>query len=99
MRWPQIICPLVAMLIAAAGLLVWGNQKRHSQHVYAQTEQIGRDLLAETNSSHLVSIGEGLRERLVSFLASPATVEAVFWGDERAPIGDGQAASRLFLIN
>jgi hypothetical protein len=97
-KW-QIICPLAAMAIAAVVALALIRTSINRDTMRHQVYQIGRELVAATNSSAVVRLGPGLEARMAELLGSPSGVAAVKWGDEPSPIGDGQATSRLFLTN
>ena len=103
-KW-QIICPLVAMLLA---LLVFGviqGSKEHRYFIRGATASIGNDLITDTNSSALVprprddGISIHLQKRLSDLHSSPLYIAAVLLGDEPRPTGDGSACSRLVLTN
>ncbi len=97
-KW-QIICPVVAMVVF--GAIVFSGQARRNIRYYitAQTTMVGQELVRGTNSSRLAEISPALQHRLSGFLASPSGVADVMLGDERPPIGDGTACSRLVLSN
>jgi hypothetical protein len=94
----QILLPLAAILIAAALVAIKRGRDLHNVYLLAKTEEIGRDLIHETNSPLVVVIGPNLQVRLRAVLSSPTTIERVEIGDE-PEIGDGRADSRLYLVN
>lgn len=87
---------LVPVLILALVLVV---RKKDRAIILAQTEMIGRELISQTNSPHLPFTGSIFQHRLAEFLATPARVEAVLYGDEPRPGALQRAASRVYLIN
>jgi hypothetical protein len=98
MNKTQIIAPLVALAIAGIVFAFIHGRNQHRYFVLSQTDQIGRDLISTTNSSRLVRIGPDLQQKLADFLASPARVKSVLWGDDSS-VGDGKATSRVILGN
>jgi hypothetical protein len=97
-KW-QIICPVVAMAIAAAVVMALIARSSNRDTVRNQIYQIGRDLIATTNSARVGRLGPELHERLLRLLASPTGVAQVKLGDEPPPTGGGKATGRLFLTN
>jgi hypothetical protein len=97
-KW-QIICPLVAIALVVIVFTAIRGRAHRAYYIQAHTRMIGEDLIARTNSSHLVQIGPGLRKRLSDFLAFPSGVADVQLGDEPSPIGGGAACSRLVVSN
>jgi len=63
------------------------------------TYNVGRELIATTNSSFVTTIGPELHTELSQLLASTAHIASVRLGDEPAPVGDGRASSRVLLTN
>ncbi|HMJ64202.1 MAG TPA: hypothetical protein VK615_02535 [Candidatus Binatia bacterium] len=101
MKWSQVIAPLVAMAIAAIGFGFFQMYRGGHYRAYlaAQGRQIGRELIATTNSAHLVALGPRLREQLATYLVSPTDIQQIKFGDVPAPAGNGQAAVCVFLTN
>jgi Flp pilus assembly protein CpaB len=102
MNKKRIIALLALVAIAVvAGLCLANLQARRNRHGQATAEswEIGRELIATTNSSRLTSIQPGVRKRLGEFLAWPARVEAVRLGDEPKPADNPIATSRVYLLN
>ena len=97
-KW-QIICPLVAMAIAALVFLRIASRGQHRAYIVAASDNIGRDLIVSTNSPHLVRVGPDLTARLGELLSATTHVAAVSLGDAPAPFGDGRACSRVVLTN
>lgn len=97
-KW-QIICPVVAMLLFSLVLAFIALRGQHRGYVRVATRSIGSELIASTNSTHLVHIGSDLQARLAELLSVRTTVASVMQGDEPAPFGDGTASSRLVLSN
>jgi hypothetical protein len=97
-KW-QIICLLVAIAIVGVVFALVSGSRHNRYHVYAQARMIGEELSTTTNSSRLVQLGPGLRQRLSDFLISPSGLAEVQLGDEPPPIGDGSACSRVILSN
>ena len=97
-KW-QIICPLVAMAVVAVIIAIMSGRNHHRHFVSAHTWMIGQELIATTNSARLVQIESGFQKELADFLASPAGIANVEFGDEPSPIGDGTACSRLIMSN
>src|SRR6185295_11251662 len=97
-KW-QIICPLVTLTLVAVVFARISGANHCRAYVYAHSRMIGQELVATTNSPHLVHIGPGLTQRLSEFLAFPTGVAGVELGDEPAPIGNGRACSRVIITN
>src|SRR4051812_24955130 len=97
-KW-QIICPVAAMLIAALVFGIIAVRGQHRGFISVASRSIGGDLIASTNSSHLVRIGPDLQAYLAELLSARTHIAAVLLGDEPSPIGDGTACSRLVLTN
>jgi hypothetical protein len=97
-KW-QIICPVVAMIIAVMtiGVITGGSERR--SFIGMASRSIGQDLIHATNSSHLVRVGPDLQERLAGLLGLPTHISTVLFGDEPPPNGNGGACSRLVLTN
>jgi hypothetical protein len=96
-KW-QIICPLIALTIAAiifALLHAYGHRRII---IATEIQRIGYDLVTTTNSTQLVRLGPDLQARLAELAAFRLAVKAVKLGDDPI-IGDGKATSRLFLSN
>lgn len=87
-------------MAVVAAVLFSGQARRNIRYyITAQTTMVGEELVRSTNSSRLAEIGPALQNRLSRFLAAPSGVADVMLGDERPPIGDGTACSRLVLSN
>jgi hypothetical protein len=90
------------MGIAAALCLLYfklsGRSEQNSLTI-TQSWQIGRDLVANTNSARLTSLQPGVQKQLAEFLGSPARVEAVLLGDEPRSAEDLKATTRIYLVN
>jgi hypothetical protein len=97
-KW-QIICPLIALVIVGMTFATIHESGEHRSFINVASHSIGSDLVATTNSLHLIRIDPNLRAELSEFLAARANVSTVLLGDDLAPIGDGQACSRLVLTN
>jgi hypothetical protein len=97
-RW-QIICPVVAILLAGLFFAQIATKNQHRSFINVASRSIGHDLITTTNSSHLVDVGPELRIRLSELLASRTGIADVLPGDEPTPFGDGTACSRLVLTN
>ena len=97
-KW-HIICPLAAVAVAAAVAFqvvrVSANRETMDREVY----QIGRELIATTNSSRLVRVGPVLARRLSAFLSLPSRVVEVRRGDDLPPQEVRPASRRLILSN
>ena len=97
-KW-QIICPVVAMLIVGLVFGIVAVRGQHRGFISVASRSIGGDLIASTNSSHLVRIGPDLQAHLSELLSARTHVADVLLGDEPSPFGDGAACSRLVLTN
>ncbi len=97
-KW-QIICPVVALVLAAMVIAVITGRGHHRAFISAASHAVGHDLIASTNSARLVRIGPDLQSRLSSLLGAPTRVSTVLFGDEPSPFGDGRACSRVVLTN
>jgi hypothetical protein len=97
-KW-QIICPMVALLVVGLAFGFIALRGQHRGFISVASRSIGDDLIASTNSSHLVRIGPDLKTRLSELLSVRTHIADVLLGDEPAPIGDGTACSRLVLTN
>ncbi len=95
----RVILPVVVCLITASIAGIIFQRIRNQSLIEAKSLEIGYELIRETNSSLVVTVGSGLKDRLSNFLSYPAKIERVTLGDEPAPVGDGQASSQLWLIN
>lgn len=96
----KIIIGLVgALILIGLGMVFWERGKDDAALVTSQCEQIGRDLLARTNSPGLSSIQPTLQRKLAMFLSAPARIEAVRLGDETRPAEDMKATARVYLVN
>jgi hypothetical protein len=73
----QIICPLVALAIAALVLTVVYGRRHQSYYLDARAVEIGKQLIATTNSPHLVRIEEGLEGKLSQFLTAESQVASI----------------------
>lgn len=99
-RWKLAL--LLALGVAALLLVVFYSHRAHRQEratVLAQSWAIGRELVSQTNSPHLLFPGNLFQRTLASLLTSPTQVEAVKYGDEPQPAGAIHAASRIYLVN
>jgi hypothetical protein len=63
------------------------------------TMQAGQELIEVTNATRWIRADSELRARVSDLLASPTHINNVLLGDDRKPIGDGHASSRLLLTN
>jgi hypothetical protein len=97
-KW-QIICPVVALLIAGTVAVNVAARSQHRGVIIAASSSLGHDLITETNSARLVRMSPFLRTKLSQLLGSPTHVAAVLSGDLPRPDGDGSACSRLVLTN
>jgi hypothetical protein len=97
-RW-QIICPLAALAVFLMAVAMIAGHRNRGYYLHAQAWNIGKDLIASTNSELLVQMDSGLARRLSSFLSLSSAVAEVKLGDEPPPIGDGTASTRLILSN
>jgi hypothetical protein len=97
-RW-QIICPVIALVVFVFVLGILHERSEHRGFTLERTHQIGRELIASTNSPNLDNCNPEMRKWLSEFLRTPTEVFKVLIGDEPRPIGDGTACSRLFLKN
>jgi hypothetical protein len=95
----KIVILVVGLVLIALIPVLWHRGKARGQEVATLCWQIGRDLLAITNSTSLSSIQPTLQRRLAQFLSAPARVEAVRLGDEPRPATDLKATARLYLVN
>jgi hypothetical protein len=80
-KW-QIICPVAAMLIAALVFGIIAVRGQHRGFISVASRSIGGDLIASTNSSHLVRIGPNLQAHLAELLSARTHIAAVLLGDE-----------------
>ena len=97
-KW-QIICPLVGILIAMLAFGMIHERGEHRSFIRIASHTIGSDLIAETNSSHLVRIAPDLQTHLSELLGTRTHIADVLLGDELSPIGGGSACSRVVLTN
>ncbi len=99
---PPILWVVVALVVVG---LLWGwsaighLKEARRQIVTMCTYNVGRDLIASTNSALLVGIDAGLRTSLAEVLASTTHIASVQLGDEQAPAGGRRASSVLLLTN
>ncbi len=85
---------LAAVVIAS----VIARKQRRGFIVTASTS-IARELIASTNSTHLVRPGPELTTKLGELLSAPTRIASVRLGDVPAPFGDGKAGSTVVLTN
>src|SRR5208283_1432536 len=100
-KW-QVICPVSALAVFLVVYpLLYGlpGSRDYKYYINSRAREIGKDLIATTNSAHLVAIDPALRVNLSRVLSSPTHIANVLYGDEPPPIGDGKACSRLSLTN
>src|SRR5512146_3333395 len=93
---------IVLLLTAGLAVLVFALSKRGHEDraaILRQSELIGGELVSQTNWPHLTFPGHMFQTRMAEFVAVPARVEAVRYGDEPRPAAQGRAASRIYLIN
>jgi hypothetical protein len=95
---------LAIVLLLIVGTLVlgftfWSTHKEDRAAILALSRTIGRELVSQTNSPHLLFPGNLFQRRLAELLAAPAHVEAVRYGDEPRPSAEGRACSRIYLLN
>jgi len=99
MNKSQIISPLIAIgLFAVICALIVARNERQG-FLQRRAAAVGHDLIMTTNSLNLVLIGPHLQERLNQFLANTGRVARIALGDEPPPIGNGEAAVRIFFDN
>ncbi len=99
MSTTKIVALVVGLVCITFVLPVWNMRKERRETMTMQCWQIGRDLLAFTNSPSLSSLQPAVQERLAQFLTAPARIETVRLGDEPRPPGDPKADARLYLLN
>jgi hypothetical protein len=97
-KW-QIICPVVALLIAMLTIGIIHERGEHRGFIRVASHSIGDGLIAATNSSHLVRVSPELQARLSELLAARTHLACVLLGDEPPPMGDGSACSRVVFTN
>ena len=97
-KW-QIICPLFALMIVGMTIATIHESGEHRSFINVASHSIGGDLVAATNSPHLVRISPELRASLSDLLRSGGHFSTVVLGDDPSPLGDGQACSRIVLTN
>jgi hypothetical protein len=95
----QVICPVVALLIAGLVVGAIALRGQHRGFMNVASRAIGSDLITSTNSPHSVRVGPGLQAHLAELLAARTHVAGVLVGDDPAPIGDDTAWTRLVLTN
>ena len=97
-KW-QIICPVVALLIAGLAFAIIRSKDHRNYFISRMSYSIGRDLIKATNSAHLVRIEPDLEAGLAELLSSTSRVSSVLLGDEPSPSQNGTASCRLVLTN
>jgi hypothetical protein len=87
--------------VAMAGLIFGIIHKRNEDRRVIRTNShaIGGELVSKGCSPRLDRLNPRLQARLVDFARKKARVADVLIGDEPAPLGDGNACSRLVLTN
>lgn len=93
-KW-QIICPVTAMVVVVAVLLMRQARLDHEYYIMAQTRMIGEELCRSGNSLRLVMVPPALS----NWVIGRAGVLDVLSGDERPPVGNSTACTRLVLSN
>lgn len=59
----------------------------------------GQELIDVTNATRWIRADSELRAHVSDLLASPTHINRILLGDDRTPIGDRRASSRLILTN
>jgi hypothetical protein len=95
--WVVVALVVVSVIWAGSAIRRLGEAKR--QIVTMGTFNVGRDLIASTNSALLLSIDPELRSQLSAILASTTHIASIHLGDEPAPVEGGRASSVLLLTN
>lgn len=90
----------IAIVAAVAGMLFVRDAVEGRRYfITIATASAGRELIEVTNASHWIRVGPELLGDLSGLLASPTHINKVVLGDDRPPVGDGHASSRLVLTN
>jgi len=90
---------MVIVLVVILALNGLPGSRDYRYFITVRTSDIGRELIATTNSPRLAEIDPALQMSLSQLLSSPTHVADALFGDESAPVGDGRACSRLVLTN
>jgi hypothetical protein len=92
---------IIILILGTTGLFLhWRKvHKENRAAIMAQSTAIARELVTQRHSPHLLFPGHLFQQRMARFLAVPAQVEAVRYGDESHPAGAERAASRIYLVN
>lgn len=73
------------------------GRNHHRIFILSRGRTIGTELIATTNSDHVVHVGEELRTQLAKLLVSPTKVKEVTLGD--GPLGNGTANVCITIEN
>jgi hypothetical protein len=99
---PSIVWIAVALVVVG---MLWGwsavsRLREARRQIFTMcTFNVGRDLIAYTNSALLVGIDPGLHASLAEVLASTTHIASVKLGDEYVPVGGRRASSVLQMTN
>lgn len=92
-----LVAAVLIVIVAAAWFLARANQERQYAMLIISMS-VGADLVHTNYSRSLAGVTPELQADLNRLLASPTRC-IVRSGDERPPLGDGQAYTRLLLTN
>lgn len=95
----QVIALGILLILGCVGLAVVNGLRHRQSFVLGHTRNVGLDLVAHTNSTHLARINPLLHQQLAHLLRAPTHIEKTLAGDEPPPLGNGKACSRLILSN
>ena len=86
-------------MLAVGGFALYSGRQNYRYFIQSQTYAAGSSLINSNRSEMFLNMGVGLGTRWDGFVRLPVGIESIQMGDEPAPIGDGQASSRVFFTN
>jgi len=99
MNKSQIAVLVASLILAGGGFALYSGRQNHRYFIQSQSYAAGSSLINSNRSEKFLNLGVGLGTRWDSFARLPVRIESIQMGDEPAPIGDGQASSRVFFTN
>ena len=97
-KW-QIICPVVALLIAGLAFASISIRNHRRGLISAASRSIGSDLIRSNTSARLVYVGSSLQMALSDLQSSSTHISEIRFGDDESPYGNGTARSCVVLTN
>jgi len=95
--WLAAAAAVIATVVGANFVRSAAESRRYVTLI--ATASAGHELINATNTIHMIQLDPAFRTCLSRLLISPTGIQKVVLGDERPPVGDGHASSRLVLTN